>query len=211
MGRIAVRNTARETGCVLELSLRIVEETADELRAYASVPIAFEVRSRFRVEAGAYGEPAPSLVDEPVAPWIKDYDACVSEGPLSWAGQWDLSNWGILAAFDGDRRVGGAVLAWKTRGVDLLRGRDDLAVLWDLRVHPDYRGMGVGHALFQSAVNWAGARACRELLIETQNVNVPACRFYARQGCRLATVNTGAYFDFPEEIQFLWCLDLSGR
>jgi len=194
---------------VRELSLRIVEETPDALRAYATVPIAFEVRSRFRVEAGADGEAGPILIEQPVAPWIKDYDAHVSEGPLSWAAQWDLSNWGILAAFDGDWRIGGAVLAWKTRGVDLLRGRDDLAVLWDLRVHPGYRRKGVGQTLLQSAVDWARMRECRELLIETQNVNVPACRFYARQGCRLAAVNANAYFDFPEEIQFLWSLDLS--
>jgi hypothetical protein len=57
-------------------------------------------------------------------------------------------------------------------------------------------------------VDWAVRRECRELLIETQNVNVPACRFYARQGCRLATVKHCVYADLPEEVQLLWSLDL---
>jgi GNAT superfamily N-acetyltransferase len=34
----------------------------------------------------------------------------------------------------------------------MLEGRDDLAVLWALRVHPDYRSEGVGHQLFKAAV-----------------------------------------------------------
>jgi GNAT superfamily N-acetyltransferase len=185
--------------------LRIVEDTVEALSTYAAVPIAFRVESQFRVESGPEGA---LLIEEPVAPYIKDYDAYVSEGPLSWAAQWDLTNWGFLCAVLDGIRVGGAVLAWNTKGVDLLRGRADLAVLWDLRVHPDHRGEGVGHALFRAAVDWAVRRECRELLIETQNVNVPACRFYARQGCRLATVKPCVYADLPEEVQLLWSLDL---
>ncbi|MGV3719960.1 MAG: GNAT family N-acetyltransferase [Actinomycetota bacterium] len=185
--------------------LRIVEETVEALSTYAAVPIAFRVESRVRVESGPEGA---SLIEEPVAPYVKDYDAYVSEGPLSWAAQWDLRNWGFLSAVLDDVRIGGAVLAWNTPGVDLLRGRADLAVLWDLRVHPDHRGGGVGHALFQAAVDWAVRRECRELLIETQNVNARACRFYARQGCRLAAVNPCVYADLPDEVQLLWSLDL---
>lgn len=50
---------------------------------------------------------------------------------------------GVLSAFDGPSRVGGAVVAWRTPGADMLEGRDDLAVLWDIRVHPEYRGRGI--------------------------------------------------------------------
>lgn len=42
------------------------------------------------------------------------------------------------------------------------------------------------------------------LMAETQDVNVPACRFYARQGFMLGAVNHGAYPDLPNEVQLLW-------
>ena len=45
---------------------------------------------------------------------------------------------------------------------------------------------------------------CRELKVETQNINVRACRFYARLGCELRVVRAGAYPQFPEEVQLLW-------
>jgi hypothetical protein len=56
---------------------------------------------------------------------------------------------------------------------------------------------------------WARSRGCVELKVETQNINVPACLFYAGQGCQLRTVNRGAYPDLPHEIQLLWHKDLS--
>jgi GNAT superfamily N-acetyltransferase len=104
--------------------------------------------------------------------------------------------------------VGGAVIAFDTPGVGMLVGRPDLAVLWDIRVAPPVRGLRVGTALFRAAEGWARARGCRQLEVETQNVNVPACRFYARQGCVLATVEPAAYPGLPGEMQLLWYKDL---
>jgi hypothetical protein len=53
------------------------------------------------------------------------------------------------------------------------------------------------------------AAFCRKLKVETQNINVPACRFYASQGCVLAAVNRMAYREPQDEIQLLWYKDLS--
>jgi GNAT superfamily N-acetyltransferase len=75
-------------------------------------------------------------------------------------------------------------------------------------VHPDYRSQGVGSRLFEHAVQWAQEKNCRQLLVETQNVNVPACRFYARQGCVLGAINRYAYGDALDEVQLLWYRDL---
>jgi ribosomal protein S18 acetylase RimI-like enzyme len=91
----------------------------------------------------------------------------------------------------------------------MLEGRDNLAVLWDIRVAPEARGQGVGSALFRSAEEWAKARGCRQLKVETQNINVAACRFYARQGCVLIRVDRHAYPELPEETQLLWYKVLS--
>lgn len=139
-------------------------------------------------------------------PYLKDYDAH-GEGPASLADRWDVSNWTIIAAFDGRRRAGGALVAWKTPGVHMLEGRDDLAVLWDIRVDAEYRRSGIGSRLFTRAAEWAQQRECHQMKVETQNINVPACRFYARQGCELGVINRHAYSDFPEEVQLLWYLD----
>jgi ribosomal protein S18 acetylase RimI-like enzyme len=191
------------------LGIHIVEESPDTLAAYSSISIAFRVESRFRVEALDRGLGGIRLIEEHVdPPYVKDYDAIRGEGPTRWAKRWELSNWGVLAAFDGDARVGGAAVAWNTPGLDMLGGQRDIAALWDIRVAPEGRGSGIGSALFERAAAWARARGCRAMTIETQNINVPACRFYARHGCELAAINRFAYPDIPDEVQLVWRLEL---
>ena len=145
------------------------------------------------------------LVERPVvAPWAKDYDADAGEGPARWRERFDVSRWGFLLARAGGEPVGGAVVAFDTPGVRMLDGRRDLAVLWDLRVAPERRGRGLGRRLFAAAERWAEARGCGWLKVETQSVNVGACRFYARQGCTLGAIHRFAYPTLPDEVQLLW-------
>jgi GNAT superfamily N-acetyltransferase len=115
----------------------------------------------------------------------------------------------MFAAFVGGERVGGAIVLRDAPRLTLLGGRRDLALLWDLRVAPSRRGHGIGGALFGAAERWAVAEGCSGLLIETQDVNVPASRFYARQGCVLGAARFGAYADCPNEVQLLWYKRLS--
>ena len=139
-------------------------------------------------------------------PWVKDYDT--TEGPKSWPERWDISHWGLLVAHSAGCWAGGCAIAFNTNGVNMLEGRDDVAVLWDIRIHPQIRGKGIGRQLFVAAAEWARSRHCRELKAETQNINVPACRFYERQGCRLTSIDRFAYEAFPEEVQLIWTLSL---
>jgi streptothricin acetyltransferase len=90
----------------------------------------------------------------------------------------------------------------------MLQGRRDLAALWDLRVHPEVRGKGVGSALFAAAEDWSRDHGCTQLKIETQNVNVAPCSFYVAMGCTLGGINRYAYNDMPDETQLLWFKDL---
>ncbi len=189
--------------------MKIVEEPLTRLAEHGQVPIAFEVRFRYRADPVDGGLGGIALVEEPVdPPYVKDYDRTSEEGPTRWLRRWDTSSWGLIAAYDGSKRVGGAVLARRTPNVHMLERRDDLTVLWDLRVQPDHRGTGVGRGLFEATVDWARRRGCVELKIETQNINVPACGFYARQGCRLGSIISNAYEEFPDEIQLIWRLPL---
>ena len=114
-------------------------------------------------------------------------------------------------AFDGDRPVGAATVASRTENVHMLEGREDLTVLWDLRVTDGYNGQGIGTRLFTMAADWSRKNGFRQMKIECQNTNVPAVRFYHKQGAVLGAMNEYAYYTEPEyrhETQFLWYLDL---
>jgi GNAT superfamily N-acetyltransferase len=189
----------------VQIRARPVAALAD----YGAVPIAFRVHEVLDVVPDDGGLAGLRLVPRRLdVSYVKDYDAIAGESPARWARRFDVARWGVLGAFVDGERVGGAVVAVDTPGVDMLEGRRDLAVLWDLRVAPAARGSGVGRALFTAAASWAAARDCRWLKIETQNVNVPACRFYARQGCTLGAIHRLAYPTLPEEAQLLWYLEL---
>lgn len=190
--------------------IEVVEDSAAALSEYARIRIAFEVTEIFEVAARDDDSGGFALTRRGLAvPYLKDYDAIDEESPARWPERFDVSNWVFLTARGDGRRVGGAVVAFDTPGLDLLEGRGDLAVLWDIRVAPEARGRGVGSALFRAAEAQAGARGCRQLKVETQNVNVPACRFYERHGCELRAVNRFAYPQLPGEIQLLWYKELS--
>jgi GNAT superfamily N-acetyltransferase len=190
------------------LELETTEASPASLAEVAQIPISFRVTSVLDV-AGPDGAGAFALSERVLdASYVKDYDAINGEGPTTWPRRFDVARWGVIFARSAGRAVGAAVIAVDTPGVTMLDGRTDLAVLWDLRVAPDERGLGVGSALFRAAEAWARARGCTQLKVETQNVNVPACRFYASQGCVLGGVDRHAYPVLPDEIQLLWYRDL---
>jgi GNAT superfamily N-acetyltransferase len=191
------------------MTIQVREEPIAGLAQYARVPIAFEVREVLDLVVRDGGLGGFALVERRLdVPWMKNYDDYAAERPSRWAIRFDVSKWGLLTAEADGRPVGGAVVAFDTPGVDMLEGRSDLAVLWDLRVAPEMRGQGIGAALFRAAEAWAAARGCHQLKVETQNINVPACRFYARQGCVLGVINRFAYPTLPDEVQLLWYKDL---
>jgi GNAT superfamily N-acetyltransferase len=178
------------------------------LAEYATVPIAFDVTSVLSTKQDT--DRSFVLTECRLdSPYVKDYDA-IGDRPLDWAGRFDTSHWVLFVARAGGGTVGGATVAFGTPALEMLEGRSDLAVLWDIRVAPASRGHGVGRALFEAAEFWAISHGCRELKVETQNVNVPACRFYAALGCQLRAVQDDAYPRCPGEAQFLWYKALPG-
>jgi len=195
------------------MSLIIQQVGPEALGRYASVSIAFEVHSAYRVEAIEQGLGGLVLVEEQVKPYLKDYDGQAQDDdrPEGWARQFDVSRWGFFLAMEGKYVMGGAAVVVNSPEVHMLENRSDLAVLWDIRVQPEQRKKGIGTALFQRAAEWARGQGCTQLKIETQNVNIPACRFYARQGCHLGGILRHGYVGTPEvahEAMLLWYLDL---
>jgi GNAT superfamily N-acetyltransferase len=194
-----------------DAAFRIEQVSAAELARYASIPARFEVRSILRVEVIEEGLGGIRLTEAGVeSPYTKDYDA-YGETPEDWPRLFDVSRWAFFLAIAGGQAAGAAAVAFNTNGVHMLEGRTDLSVLWDIRVHHDWRGKGVGSKLFSRGVAWSRERGCKQMKIETQNVNVPACRFYASQGAVLGGINRFGYFGQPQvgdEVMLLWYIDL---
>jgi len=189
------------------MSLDIREEapTPAALSEHAAISIAFVVYRVLEVRLFDGGLGGMSLTQTAVTDsYVKDYDALEGAGPQCWPGRFDVTNWALIGARRNGASVGGAVIATRTPGLHMLGGRDDVAVLWDIRVSPRERGGGIGSALFRAAEDWAGARGFRWLKIETQNVNVPACRFYQKMGCTLGAIDRFAYPSQPAEARLLW-------
>jgi GNAT superfamily N-acetyltransferase len=185
--------------------VEIREEPFSALSSYAEIPMSYEVDRVFDVELIGHGLGGFTLSERKLDElYVKDYDADEDEGPKAWAERFDLTNWGLLSAWSGDERVGGTAIAFDTPDVWLLGGRRDLAAVWDMRVRPDRRGAGVGSALWRAAEAWAIERGCTQIMVETQNVNVGACRFYVAQGCELGSAHRFAYANHPDEVQLLW-------
>jgi len=198
------------------MSIRILDICGDALPQYAGIyrkiPIAFQVRSILHPELIDNGLGGIKLREEKLAvSYVKDYDVLPDDKPFFALAERNPRDWGVFLALDGNRPVGGATVSLNTAGRWMMDGRRDISVLEDIRVHPNFRRAGVGTKLIHRVANWSRNRGCRQLMMETQNINVNACRFYAKQGCRLGGFNRYGYGDHPQvkhEIMLIWYLDL---
>lgn len=188
------------------MDISVKEVTIHQLDDYAKIPMCLTIKSKLipkRIDSGFSG----LLLEEiETSEYIKDYS--IHANPYEWLKNFDTSNWGFFIAYDGHFPIGGATLVQKTAGLNMLSGRDDLCVLWDIRVSPEYKSKGVGKEIFQRIKEWSVKHGCKQLKIETQNTNVPACRFYINQGAILCAYDEYAYYGEEDEIQLIWYLDL---
>jgi GNAT superfamily N-acetyltransferase len=194
------------------MPVRIVEIGPGDLPEYSRIPSKYEVKSVLKPELLDRGLGGLLLKQVPLEKsYWKDYDA-FGDTPLDWPASFDVSHWGFFLAKDDAVPVGGAAVVFATPGVDMLDGRRDLSVLWDLRVRPDYRGVGI--ALFRHAAGWSREHGCLQMKVETQDTNLPACHFYQRMGCELGDIRRFGYAAVPEmkhETMLCWYLDLERR
>ena len=187
------------------------------LDSYAAIPISFVIHSRLDLDQLWLGQ----FVEVPVDAKTKDYDTLESIATLR--ERFDTKNWILLSAHvsrefgmmpldprglaraknDDMHLIGGAILAMHSTDLDMLENRDDLAVMWDIRVHPLFRRQGLGAALFDQAKTCAKSHGCNEMRVETQDTNVDACRFYRRMGCLLHSIQEDAY-EGLDEAKIIW-------
>ena len=179
------------------------EEPLSPESPHFDLAMGFETSERIDLRELATGR----LVTIAIEPRWKDYDAVPASSMAQTLREFDTTHWGLVAAFDGLTRVGGAIIAFDTPGFDLLEGRRDITTLLDIRVAPATRGMGVGRQLFRAVEHWSRNRGARFLTIETQDINVGACRFYHAMGCTVRSTNPTAYPGL-DEAQIIWQREL---
>lgn len=178
----------------------------DCLDIYDRIPMRLTVTRVLRVSKFGRGlEGIRYEFDEiDVEPYVIDFDE--GESTTRWAKDFNTTNWAIFMAYDGEIPVGGTVVAAKTPEIRMLDGRDDITVLWDIRVHESYKHQGIGQQLFKLACDWSKKNDYRKMKIECQNTNLPACKFYEKQGAELSVINENAYG--TDEVMFLWYIAL---
>lgn len=179
------------------------------LERYDTVAMNVNVNSEYQVERIHNGLGGFILKEVQVEPYIKDLGAY--ERAAEYENEFDITNWRFYMAFDGDSPVGAMTVAGKTEGLNMLYGRKDACVLWDIRIADPYKRKGIGQKLLDMGVLHAKKDGYRQMIIECQNNNVQACRFYQKQGAVLSKIDMYAYYLEPEirnEIQFIWYLDI---
>ena len=106
------------------------EEACDDLVGYATTPISFLVDRVLRVDVPASEAALVQLDEVRCIPYWKDYDEEDGNAPTDWSSRFDTSNWRVFSAWSGEQRLGGIVVVHDSPAIDMLEGRDDLAVLW---------------------------------------------------------------------------------
>lgn len=187
--------------------IKEMDKTCFEL--YDQVSQNVDVRSEYRVTRIDNGLGGLVFEEVPVTPYVKDLS--VYEQATKYEEMFDVSNWRFFMAFDGETPVGAMTVAGTTEGMYMLGGRTDACVLWDIRVADGYKHKGIGQKMLDMGIAAARADGYRLMIIECQNNNVTACKFYRKQGAQLSKVDMNAYDSEPEvadEVQFVWHLEL---
>lgn len=117
------------------ITYREVDKTY--LALYDTVSMNVDVRSEYKVQRINSGLGGLTLEEFSVEPYVKDLSQyeCATE----YEKQFDITSWRFYMAFDGGIPVGAMTIAGTTSGLNMLYGRTDACVLWDIRVPDDYR------------------------------------------------------------------------
>ena len=137
-----------------------------------------------------------SYTVRPVTSYVKRYDPEIHDAQ-PYIDKTDHAAW--LASVDG--QLAGQILVhenWNRFGI-----------IWDIAVDPPFRRRGVGRRLIEQAIGWARERGLPGVMLETQNINVPACRLYERCGFVLGGLDGYLYRSVmpgTQEIALFWYL-----
>ncbi len=185
--------------------IRYSEISVNQLDEYDNIPFYYETTKKYNLIKinNGLGEIKMELVN--VSKFHKDFGKRTSR----WKELFNLDNWKFFAAYNEDNKmIAGCTVATRTDDCLMLENRNDLAVLWDIRVVDEYKHQGIGQKLFNMAKEFAINNGFKQLKVECQNTNPVAVNFYQKQGMIIREINEHAYPDCPNETQLLFYLDL---
>jgi ribosomal protein S18 acetylase RimI-like enzyme len=112
---------------------------------------------------------------------------------LEWFGMFTDHREMILAAYDSQERGEALMLVAETQGFPVGQVWIDLTlervaatgVLWAVRVFPTLQNRGIGTRLMVAAEDVLRCRGCTTVELGVEKENLPAKRFYERQGYRV--------------------------
>lgn len=80
----------------------------------------------------------------------------------------------------------------------------------NLAIDPQYRHLGIGKKLMDSAVAWCKEQQFSGIALETQDNNLQACRFYTKYGFELCGINTQKYAltEYKDETALYFYLEI---
>lgn len=152
----------------------------------------FEISSEYQIE---FSEGNFNLSEIPVTPYSKRYDSL----------EIDLSD----LIFDPDRIIYFGFYNDEPAGQVYLKRHWNNFAWMEISVKQKFRRKGVGKELINAAVNWSKEKKLHGIMIETQNNNVPACKFYESCGFSLGGFDINLYKEIKKhenEIALFWYL-----
>lgn len=174
---------------------RIQRARASYFEDGASCDFSFLVQGAYEPE---FGKPVQAWAIRAVSPYRKDYgfDADALKGHLS-------SPDSALFTAAADAGVGHIAVSknWNCFGLV-----DDIAI------DSAHRGLGLAERLMDAAADWARSAGLSGLMLETQNNNMAACRFYQRYGFELGGIDRLLYRGLDsgtEEVALFWYLSFA--
>ncbi len=92
--------------------------------------------------------------------------------------------------------------------VILRKNWNKYAFIESIDVSKHFRGRGIGSELINKSIEWAKKNSLYGLMLETQDNNLLACKFYLKCGFEIGAIDTMLYanFDNNDEKAIFWYL-----
>lgn len=158
----------------------IIQMNQDNMNDYSSSNEHFIVFGRIvpRYENDAWSYTEENFSEQ----YIKQYDD--DEIDMSYVGD---ENKAVFLCYEKDNCIGRIKLRANWNG---------FALIEDIAVAKEWRHKGVGTELLKAAFEWAKKKELIGAMLETQDVNVAACRFYAKNRFVIGAVDNRLYSKF---------------
>ena len=181
------------------MNLLIRELEVDDLDNLPEIDDSFIVNSRLIFSLSKVNKQIEYTVED-VPSYEKSYLQDQYDDELAYAEYINKPEQVIYIAILHDQIIGVMVLK---------KNWNHYAYIEDIKVDKKYRSLGVGGRLIKQATQWAKESNMLGIMLETQNNNVAACRFYEKCGFVIGGLDFLVYkgrHEESDEVAMYWYL-----